>query len=306
MLSPVWVDAAFVGVGVLALYLGAEALVRGAASLALGLGIRAAVVGVTVVAFATTTPELFVAVLAGAGYSTALGLGAVVGSNIANVGLVLGTAALVRPFDVDGEVLRRHVPFMLGATALLVVLAVDGRISAVDGGVLLLALAAFTATLLLRSSGGRGSVRSAAPRDLLLVGAGLLALLVGARALIDGGTGLLAGFGVPTRVVGLTVLALGTSLPELATSVVSARRDEGTVSVANVVGSNIYNVLAVLGVLALFVPVNVPRSVVTVDLPVLVAFTLGGVALMIHDRDVSRLDGALLLGGYASFVVLLV
>jgi cation:H+ antiporter len=306
MLSPVWVDAAFVGVGVLALYLGAEALVRGAASLALGLGIRAAVVGVTVVAFATTTPELFVAVLAGAGYSTALGLGAVVGSNIANVGLVLGTAALVRPFDVDGEVLRRHVPFMLGATGLLVVLAVDGRISAVDGGVLLLALAAFTATLLLRSSGGRGSVRSAAPRDLLLVGAGLLALLVGARALIDGGTGLLAGFGVPTRVVGLTVLALGTSLPELATSVVSARRDEGTVSVANVVGSNIYNVLAVLGVLALFVPVDVPRSVVVVDLPVLVAFTLGGVALMIHDRDVSRLDGALLLGGYASFVVLLV
>jgi cation:H+ antiporter len=306
MLSPVWVDAALVGVGVLALYLGAEALVRGAASLALGLGIRAAVVGVTVVAFATTTPELFVAVLAGAGYSTALGLGAVVGSNIANVGLVLGTAALVRPFDVDGEVLRRHVPFMLGATALLVVLAVDGRISAVDGGVLLLALAAFTATLLLRSSGGRGSVRSAAPRDLFLVGAGLLALLVGARALIDGGTGLLAGFGVPTRVVGLTVLALGTSLPELATSVVSARRDEGTVSVANVVGSNIYNVLAVLGVLALFVPVDVPRSVVAVDLPVLVAFTLGGVALMIHDRDVSRLDGALLLGGYASFVVLLV
>jgi cation:H+ antiporter len=306
MLSPVWVDAALVGVGVLALYLGAEALVRGAASLALGLGIRAAVVGVTVVAFATTTPELFVAVLASAGYSTALGLGAVVGSNIANVGLVLGTAALVRPFDVDGEVLRRHVPFMLGATALLVVLAVDGRISAVDGGVLLLALAAFTATLLLRSSGGRGSVRSAAPRDLFLVGAGLLALLVGARALIDGGTGLLAGFGVPTRVVGLTVLALGTSLPELATSVVSARRDEGTVSVANVVGSNIYNVLAVLGVLALFVPVDVPRSVVAVDLPVLVAFTLGGVALMIHDRDVSRLDGALLLGGYASFVVLLV
>jgi cation:H+ antiporter len=306
MFSPVWVDAAFVGVGVLALYLGAEALVRGAASLALGLGIRAAVVGVTVVAFATTTPELFVAVLAGAGYSTALGLGAVVGSNIANVGLVLGTAALVRPFDVDGEVLRRHVPFMLGATGLLVVLAVDGRISAVDGGVLLLALATFTATLLLRSSGGGGSVRSAAPRDLLLVGGGLLALLVGARALIDGGTGLLAGFGVPTRVVGLTVLALGTSLPELATSVVSARRDEGTVSVANVVGSNIYNVLAVLGILALFVPVDVPRSVVTVDLPVLVAFTLGGVALMIHDRDVSRLDGALLLVGYASFVVLLV
>jgi cation:H+ antiporter len=306
MVPPAAFHAVLVCVGVAALYLGAEALVRGATRLALGIGLRAAVVGVTVVAFATTTPELFVAVLAGAGYSTALGLGAVVGSNIANVGLVLGVAALVRPFDVDGEVLRRHVPFMLGATVLLVVVAVDGRVSAVDGAVLLVALAAFTATLLLRSGGHGTSVRSAAPRDVLLIGAGLFFLLVGARALIEGGTGLLAGFGVPSRVVGLTVLALGTSLPELATSVVSARRDEGAVSVANVVGSNIYNVLAVLGVLALFVPVDVPRAVVAVDLPALVAFTVVGVALMIHGRDVSRLDGALLLVGYVSFVVVLV
>jgi cation:H+ antiporter len=306
MLSAPALSAVLVGLGVVCLYLGAEALVRGAARLALGLGLRAAVVGVTVVAFATTTPELFVAVLAGAGYSAALGLGAVVGSNIANVGLVLGAAALVRPFDVDGEVLRRHVPFMLGATGLLVVLALDGRVSAVDGGVLLAALAVFTLTLLGRSAGRGVAARSAAPRDLLLIGGGLLLLLVGARALLEGGTALLAAFGVPSRVVGLTVLALGTSLPELATSVVSARRDEGTVSVANVVGSNIYNVLAVLGVLALFVPVDVPRAVVTVDLPALVVFTLGGVALMLHRRDVSRLDGALLLGGYVTFVVLLV
>ncbi|WP_318566882.1 calcium/sodium antiporter [Salinigranum marinum] len=303
--STAW-HAALVLVGVLCLYLGAEALVRGATRLALGVGLRAAVVGVTVVAFATTTPELFVAVLAGAGYASALGLGAVVGSNIANIGLVLGVAALVRPFDVDGEVLRRHVPFMLGATGLLVVLAIDGRISAFDGAVLLVALVVFTGTLLLRSSGRGNATREVTARDLLLVGGGLLFLLAGARALIEGGTGLLAGFGIPSRVIGLTVLALGTSLPELATSVVSARRDEGTVSVANVVGSNIYNVLAVLGVLALFVPVAVPREVVTVDLPALVVFTLAGVVLMLHRRDVSRLDGTLLLGGYVVFVGLLV
>jgi cation:H+ antiporter len=305
MLSPL-VAAAFVLCGVVCLYLGAEALVRGATRLALGLGVRAAVVGVTVVAFATTTPELFVALLAGAGYSTALGLGAVIGSNIANVGLVLGVAALVRPIDVDSEVLRRQVPFMLGATTLLVVLAVDGTVSRVDGAVFLLALAVFTASLLLRSRGRGVTARSANPRDILFVVGGLLALLLGARALIEGGTDLLRGFGVPPRVVGLTVLALGTSLPELATSVVSARRDEGTVSVANVVGSNIYNVLAVLGVLALFVPIDVPPSVVRLDLPVLVAFTAGVVALMIHRRDVSRLDGALLLCGYVSFVVFVV
>lgn len=305
MLSPL-LAGLFVLAGVICLYLGAEALVRGATRLALGLGLRAAVVGVTVVAFATTTPELFVALLAGAGYSTALGLGAVVGSNIANVGLVLGVAALVRPIAVDGEVLRRQVPFMLGATALLVLLAVDGTVSRLDGVVFLLALVAFTGSLLLRSHGRGVDVRSADSRDLLLVGGGLLALLVGARALIEGGTDLLAGFGVPPRVVGLTVLALGTSLPELATSVVSARRDEGTVSIANVVGSNIYNVLAVLGLLALFVPVDVSPSVVAVDLPVLAVFTLGVVALMLHRRDVSRFDGVVLLCGYVSFVAFLV
>jgi cation:H+ antiporter len=292
--------------GVVCLYLGAEALVRGATRLALGLGLRAAVVGVTIVAFATTTPELFVALLAGTGYSTVLGLGAVVGSNIANVGLVLGVAALVRPITVDGEVLRRQVPFMLGATALLVLLAVDGTVSRLDGVAFLLALAVFTVSLLLRSRGRGTNVRSADPRDLLFVAVGLFALLLGARALIEGGTDLLAGFGVPPRVVGLTVLALGTSLPELATSVVSARRDEGAVSVANVVGSNIYNVLAVLGVLVLFVPVDVPPSVVTVDLPVLVVFTVGVVALMFHRRDVSRVDGAILLCGYASFLAFVV
>jgi cation:H+ antiporter len=292
--------------GVVCLYLGAEALVRGATRLALGLGLRAAVVGVTIVAFATTTPELFVALLAGTGYSTVLGLGAVVGSNIANVGLVLGVAALVRPITVDGEVLRRQVPFMLGATALLVLLAVDGTVSRFDGVAFLLALAVFTVSLLLRSRGRGTNVRSADPRDLLFVAVGLFALLLGARALIEGGTDLLAGFGVPPRVVGLTVLALGTSLPELATSVVSARRDEGAVSVANVVGSNIYNVLAVLGVLVLFVPVDVPPSVVTVDLPVLVVFTVGVVALMFHRRDVSRVDGAILLCGYASFLAFVV
>jgi cation:H+ antiporter len=187
-----------------------------------------------------------------------------------------------------------------------VLLAVDGTVSRFDGVVFLLALAVFTVSLLLRSRGRGTSVRSADPRDLLFVAVGLFALLLGARALIEGGTDLLAGFGVPPRVVGLTVLALGTSLPELATSVVSARRDEGAVSVANVVGSNIYNVLAVLGVLVLFVPVDVPPSVVTVDLPVLVVFTVGVVALMLHRRDVSRVDGAILLCGYASFVAFLV
>jgi cation:H+ antiporter len=292
--------------GVVCLYLGAEALVRGATRLALGLGLRAAVVGVTVVAFATTTPELFVALLASTDYSTTLGLGAVIGSNIANVGLVLGVSALVRPIAVGSEVLRRQVPFMLGATVLLVVLAVDGTVSRFDGVVFLLALGVFTASLLFRSRGRGATVSTVAPRDLLFIVVGLLALLLGARALIEGGTDLLTGFGVPPRVVGLTVLALGTSLPELATSVVSARRDNGAVSVANVVGSNIYNVLAVLGVLALVVPVDVPASVVMADLPALVVFTVGVVALMIHRRDVSRVDGAVLLCGYAVFVALLV
>ncbi|WP_394354993.1 calcium/sodium antiporter [Halorarum halophilum] len=332
-------SAVTVLVGAVLLYLGAEALVRGASSLSVGLGMRAAVAGVTVVAFATTAPELVIGVLSGLDYGTTLGLGAIVGSNVANIGLVLGLSALVRPLDVAAETLRKHVPFMAVAALLLVGLGLDGTLDRADGVTFLVVLAAFTFVLLSTAGGddavdadeiaadggterggsasggvlARGRLgtevavygRRVRPADVAFVLVGLALLLVGAQRLIEGGRTTLYYLGATDRFVGLTVLAFGTSLPELAASLVSAVRGEAEFSVGNVVGSNIYNVLAVLGVLAIITPVTVPASTGSFDFPMLVAFTLGVVAIMARGAEVSRVDGAVLVGGYCCFFYLL-
>ncbi len=314
MPSAALVDLALLAAGVVFLYLGAEALVAGAGRLALGLGLRAATVGVTVIAFATTAPELFVAMIGALGVSTDIGLGAIVGSNIANIGLVLGVAAMIRPLTVSEVVFRRHVPFMVLAAALLYVLGYDGYLGPIEGLVLLAVLAVFTGYVLIRARqthaaavarGDLERVPDPAARDVVLVIGGLIGLLLGSRWLIAGGQSLLAEAGFSDVFIGLTVLAIGTSLPELAASVLGAIRDEAAFSVGNVVGSNIYNVLAVLGLLALVVPIRVPPSVIAFEFPALIAFTVAVVALMYRGRCLSRIDGAILVVGYAAFIVAL-
>ncbi|PSQ56666.1 cation transporter [Halobacteriales archaeon SW_8_68_21] len=270
--------------GVALLYAGAELLVSGASDLALAVGLKASTVGVTVVAFATTAPELFVSLLGAVTVSTDIGLGAIVGSNIANIGLVLGVSALIRPLDVSDTVFRRHVPFMIVAALLLVGLGWDGRIGLVDGVVLLAALVAFTVTLVRRvqrnqsaiSEAERDEMPDAKVRDIAAVVGGIVALVLGSRWLIDGGESLLSAAGFSDIFIGLTVLALGTSLPELAASVVAAVRGEAEFSVGNVVGSNIYNVLAVIGIVAVVTPIGVSTGVRGFEFPALLAFTYGG------------------------------
>ncbi|MFC7097528.1 calcium/sodium antiporter [Halobaculum marinum] len=313
-------------VGVVLLYVGAESLVKGAQGLATDLGVRAAVAGVTVVAFATTAPELFVAIIGKVEKTTTIGLGAVIGSNVANICLVLGLSALVRPMAVSRETVRRHLPFMVLAALLLVGLGYDGTLSKLDGGVLLVVLGAFTVVLLrgvpdadeatdgesVATDGGTTAaspVRRVAeirPRDLVFLLIGLGLLLVGARRLVDGGTSTLYLLGGSDRLVGVTVLALGTSLPELAASLVSALRGEADFSIGNVVGSNIYNVLAVLGVLTLLSPIRVPTSVIGTDFPVLLGATAFCVLLLVARGRVGRIAGVLLLAGYGGYVSLLV
>jgi cation:H+ antiporter len=307
--------------GIVLLYVGAEVLVWGAKRLSLEAGVPAAVAGVTIVAFATTAPELFVGVVSSTDYRPKLGLGAVVGSNVANIGLVLGITALIRPLEVDRGVIRRDAPAMVLAAVALVALGWDWELDGVDGAVLLAGLLVFTAVLL-RSVRGRGAdpegadaepapepvatdggvaTRRERLRPLLHAGAVLLALgllLIGSRQLIDGGSGTMMYFGMGDRLVGLTVLAFGTSLPELAASVVGAIRGAAEFSVGNVVGSNVYNVLAVLGVVALMGTVYVPSAIRNTDFFALLAFTAVAVGLMAHKRRISRLDGLLLVGGY--------
>ena len=299
--------------GVALLYAGAELLVKGAADLALAIGLKASTVGVTVVAFATTAPELFVAVLGALTVSTDIGLGAIVGSNVANIGLVLGIAALIRPLTVSETVLERHVPFMVLAALLLVALGWNGRIGAVEGVVLLATLAGFTLVVMRRirrtqsgiTAAQREEMPDASPRDVAKVLAGIAALVLGSRWLIEGGRELLAAAGYSDLFIGLTVLAIGTSLPELAASVVAAVRDEASFSVGHVGGSNIYNVLAVIGVLALITPIEIAPRVRSFEFPALVAFTVLLVVLMYRGARLTRVDGAVLVVSYVAFVYLL-
>ncbi|MCU4741891.1 calcium/sodium antiporter [Natronoglomus mannanivorans] len=299
--------------GVLVLYGGAELVVAGAGRLALGLGLRAATVGVTVIAFVTTAPELFVSVIGALDVSGDIGFGAVVGSNIANIGLVLGLSALIRPLTISETVMRRHVPFMIFAAFLLFALGANGTIGRLEGGVFLLVLAGFTVYLVYYVNADPAPVDVAnpdansgiAPRDVAFVLAGLVLLVVGSRWLITGGRGILSEMGFSDLFIGLTVLAIGTSLPELAASVVGAIRGETAFSVGNVVGSNIYNILAVLGIVALIVPISIEPSTLRFELPMLVAFTVLLVAMMAYGRKLSRFDGAILVSCYAGFIYLL-
>jgi len=310
--SPV-TEVALLAGGVALLGLGAEALVRGAGRLAVGFGLRASTVGVTVIAFATTSPELFVSLLGAATATTDIGLGAVIGSNVANIGLVLGVAALIRPLEVTDTVLRWHVPFMLLAALLLVAVGWSGQVGRLRGGLLLVALVGYVLVLLWRirttqadlAPGALADEPDPGLREVAFVGGGLVALLVGSRWLVRGGRSLLAAAGFSDLFIGLTVLALGTSLPELAASVVSALREESSFSVGNVVGSNIYNLLAVIGLLALVTPVSVSPDVRGFEFPALVVFTLLVVGLMARGNRLSRVDGGVLVAAYAAFVYLL-
>ncbi|WP_266075979.1 calcium/sodium antiporter [Haladaptatus caseinilyticus] len=300
--------------GIVLLYVGAELLVDSASSLALGVGIAPVTIGVTIIAFATTAPELFVSLIGAVSVSGDIGLGNIVGSNIANIGLVLGASALVQPLAVNRDLLWRHGSFMLAAVVLLVVLGSDGTLATADGVLLLVVLGVFTVYILrhTRRAGDAAAVRDEVgddgTADARTVGTFVLAvavLLAGSRLLIMGSIELLRGFGFSDLFIGLTVVAFGTSLPELATSMVSSARDEADLSISNVIGSNIYNILAVIGVLALVVPVNVPVTTRTFEFPFLVAFTVAAMALMAHHHRISRFNGLLLVGGYGVFVFFL-
>ncbi|WP_435093991.1 calcium/sodium antiporter [Halorubrum sp. N11] len=299
--------------GAVLLYAGAELLVTGASDLALAIGLKASTVGVTVVAFATTAPELFVSLLGAVTVSTDTGLGAIVGSNIANIGLVLGASALIRPLDVSQTVFERHVPFMVLAALLLVGLGWDGQIGTVDGVLLLAALVAFTVVVLRRvqqtqsgiSAAERAEMPDARLRDVGLVVVGIVALVLGSRWLVQGGQTLLSAAGFSDIFIGLTVLALGTSLPELAASVISAIRGEAEFSVGNVVGSNIYNILAVIGIVAVITPISVAPGVRGFEFPALLAFTALLVGVMYRGNRISRVDGAVLVVAYVVFIYLL-
>jgi len=306
------VNVVLVVVGLVGLYLGGELLVRSASSLARALGIAPMVIGLTVVAFGTSAPELAATLVAAFRGAPELAIANVVGSNVANIGLILGLTAIAYPLATSASFLRREVPWMLAATLLVLPLLFDGRLGRLEGLILWLALAAFL--LAAFRSGGvpdvlvdealEAATAQRRPwRDALGVAAGVAVLAYGAHALVTGATALALIWGVPERVIGLTLVALGTSLPELASSLVAALRRETDIILGNVIGSNLFNLLAVLGTAAVVHPVEVPVAGLRLDLAIMLGFALAVVPLMLVGRRLGRRDGALLLAAYVTYVV---
>jgi cation:H+ antiporter len=294
------------------LYLGAEWLVRGAAGMALRLGVRPLLIGLTVVSYATSAPELMVSVAAALRGSSDIALANVVGSNIANLGLILGLTVLIAPPRTDGSMAGRELWVLAAATAALPLLLLDEAVGRLEGLVLVGAALAFT-WLTIRWSKARGAAEEELPEvasggsgRLVAVGAvGLAMLIAGGEVFVWGAVSIAEGLGISARVIGLTVVAVGTSLPELAASLVAALRGHSDLAIGNVIGSNIFNLLLILGAAALVRPVGASLGTMALDVVALLAFTGFLLLLLRKPRTLGRLEGGVLTAGYCSFLVVL-
>lgn len=306
------------------LVVGAELLVRGASRLALAAGISPLVVGLTVVAFGTSAPELAVTVGSAFAGEADVALGNVVGSNIFNILFILGLAALVRPLVVAQQLVRLDVPLVIAAGVLTLLMGLDGRIGRVDGAVLTLGILAYTVFLVRQSRRESSAVvaeydeafeqdiPAATVRPLVNVGllvVGLGMLVVGSNWLVSAAVDTATRLGVSELVIGLTIVAAGTSLPEVATSVLATLRGERDIAVGNVVGSCLFNLLAVLGLGSLVAPdgVPVPDSALAFDMPVMIAVSIAALPVLFTGHTIARWEGAVFLGyyvGYTSYLVL--
>jgi cation:H+ antiporter len=299
--------------GLVLLVAGADLLVRGASGLAAAAGITPLVIGLTVVAAGTSAPELAVSLQGVLSGRPDLAVGNVVGSNIANVLLILGASALIAPLAVSRQLVRVDVPLMIGVSLLLVLLVDDGRVSRPEGVLLMLGLLGYLALQV--RLGRRGALEAAAELPppvrggragqvaLLLVGLGLLVL--GSRWLVGGAVAVAQAMGVSELVIGLTVVAVGTSLPEIATSLIATFRGQRDLAVGNVVGSNLFNLLGILGLCAVVAPGGVPvaHAAGAFDIPVMAAAALACLPIAFTGYVIARWEGVLFLGYYVAYAV---
>jgi len=301
-------DILLIFAGLLGLFLGGEALVRGASGMAVRLGLSPLLIGLTVVGFGTSMPELLVSVDAALKGVPGIAIGNVVGSNIANILLILGLSALFWPMAAAGG-MRREPVAMLAAGLVLVPLFWTGTVGRLAGLALVAGLAAYLVAAFRTPAAAPPAATAPAdvapmtvPGALLFTGLGLVALVAGARFLVDGAVGLARGAGLSEAFIGLSVVAVGTSLPELATSLVAALRRQSALAIGNVVGSNIFNVLGILGATALIAPVPVEARFLTFDLPVMLAASAVLAGLLWRGAAVGRLAGAALLAAYGVYL----
>ncbi|GAB2494783.1 calcium/sodium antiporter [Arenimonas alkanexedens] len=306
--------------GLALLIVGADMLVRGASRLSLSLGIAPLVVGLTVVAFGTSAPELAVSVKGALDGQTDIALGNVVGSNILNVLFVLGISALLAPLVVDRQLIRQEVPILIGLSLLVGAMALDLRLSFAEGAVLVGLMVGYT--LLLYFQGKRApaaevvddllptapGLLSKLPVQLLLVAVGLAMLVLGSQWLVDAATVFATLLGVSPLVIGLTIVSFGTSLPEIATSVIAALRGEREIAVGNVLGSCIFNLVAVLGISSMVADggLIVPASLLAFDLPVMIAVAVACLPVLFTGHLIARWEGAVFLAYYIAYATYLV
>lgn len=325
------IGAGMLAVSFVLLILGADLMVHGAVVLARQLGVSPFFIGVTVVAFGTSAPELAASVGAALDGTGELAIGNVLGSNIANIGLILGVTALVRPVPVERSVWRVDAPLMLAVTVLASLTMLDrlfnpdAVLGRVDGVVLLLGLVAYVwynaragridpeeieheVEIELGEQASRASAFgrvASLSAPVLQVVSGLAGLIVGAGLLVDGAKSIAASIGVSEAIIGLSVVAFGTSVPELVFSVRAAMKDHPEIAVGNIIGSNVFNLLSVLGVAALARPLDIPAEAVRRDIWVVWAATLLCVVMMKSKRGVSRVESTALLLGYLAYVVVI-
>ncbi len=313
-------------IALLMLYYGAEWLVKGASSLARSLGLTPLVIGLTVVAFGTSAPELVISIISSFQEKSMIAVGNVVGSNICNIALVLGLASLFMPIKTNASVVKRDIPIMLGISLYLLLISLNSKIGRLEGATLLggiiiyVCLNYYYAVKATKqaSSGERFSKELAAEdieyissraRQIALIVTGILFVVAGAQILIDSAVKIMHTFGISEKFIGLTVVALGTSLPELATSVVAAIKKEMDISIGNLVGSNVFNILGVLGAASLVRPVLIPggfiQSGLLIDYGVMMFISFLPWLMMRKTNTVMRRDGVVLLSCYVGYIAYL-
>ncbi|MBW2177018.1 MAG: calcium/sodium antiporter [Deltaproteobacteria bacterium] len=310
--------------GLLMLYYGAEWLVRGSSSLAGSLGMQPIVIGLTVVAFGTSAPELVVSLVSSIKGKSMIAVGNIIGSNICNIALVLGMTALFQPIKCHPSVVKRDIPIMLGITLYFLVVSGNSTISRIEGASLVGAIVLYIyynyrvasrrtsdETVAVQRDGSEILPVKHRSRQIALIAAGIAGVVIGAEILINSAVKIMVVFGVSEKFIGLTIVAFGTSLPELATSVIAAMKKEMDISLGNLVGSNVFNILAVLGAAALANPIVIPGgfmgSGLFIDYMVMMTVSAMPFFMIRKSFTLSRMDGAILLttyGGYIAYLVL--
>ncbi len=317
-------DALLFVAGLAGLVIGATLLVRGASRLALSFGISPLVVGLTIVAFGTSAPEMAVSVGAVLDGRTDIAVGNAVGSNIFNVLFILGASALITPLVVNLQLIRQEVPIMIGAALLLLLLGLDGRLGAFDAALLAALMAAYTVFLIVQSRrasaqateydeevkpAAEGAWDAKLPVQLLLIAAGLGFLVVGSEALVGAAVNFAKALGVSDVVIALTIVAAGTSMPEVATSITAALKGERDIAVGNVVGSNTFNILGCLGISGLAsggAGLPLAPSLLSFDIWVMLAVCLACLPVFLTGREIARWEGGLFVGYYVAYVTYLI